>query len=147
MHFWHYLLHPYVDCLLIIVLIVVCIRLFLLLWLNNRLIRICQGHLQRLLNLSILQTLTWIVTIILCIVCMFRTVAAAVTAIFIFIFSRTMLVSGCQAVITTKWISIQFPCFSSLNDFLPIDFPHNSSVLFWESCGQLLEYSVSLRMV
>lgn len=57
---------------------------------------------QRLLNLSILQTLTWIVTIVLCVVCMFQTVTAALTAIFIFIFSRTMLVSGCQAVITTK---------------------------------------------
>ena len=62
----------------------------------------CQGHSQRLLNLSILQTFTWIATISLCIVCMFRSIAAAIAAIFIFIFSRTMLVSGCQAVITTK---------------------------------------------
>lgn len=61
-----------------------------------------QGHSQRLLNLSILQTLTWIATISLCIICMFRFIAVAIAAIFIFIFSRTMLVSGCQAVITTK---------------------------------------------
>jgi hypothetical protein len=52
-----------------------------------------------MLNLSILQTMTWIMTIMLCIVCMFRSIRAAIAAILIFLFSRTMLVAGCQAVI------------------------------------------------
>jgi hypothetical protein len=52
-----------------------------------------------MLNLSIIQTTTWLMTLILCIVCMFRSIAAPIAAIVIFIFSRTMLVTGCQAVI------------------------------------------------
>jgi hypothetical protein len=59
----------------------------------------CQGYSQKMLNLSIIQTITWLMTLILCIVCMFRSIGAAIAAIVIFIFSRTMLVTGCQAVI------------------------------------------------
>ncbi|CAF4738530.1 unnamed protein product [Rotaria sp. Silwood1] len=59
-----------------------------------------RGYSQRILNISILQTISWLATIILCIVCMFRSIAAPIVAIVIFIFSRTMLVAGCQAVIT-----------------------------------------------
>ncbi|CAF3906861.1 unnamed protein product [Rotaria sordida] len=62
-----------------------------------------QGRSQRMLNISILQTITWLATIILCIVCMFRSIAAPIAAILIFLFSRTMLVAGCQAVITTRF--------------------------------------------
>jgi len=58
-----------------------------------------KGYSQKMLNLSIIQTTTWLMTLILCIVCMFRSIGAAIAAIVIFIFSRTMLVTGCQAVI------------------------------------------------
>ncbi|CAF3935698.1 unnamed protein product [Rotaria sp. Silwood2] len=64
-----------------------------------------RGHSQRMLNVSIVQTTTWLATIILCIVCMFRSIAAPIAAILIFLFSRTMLVAGCQAVITTTFPS------------------------------------------
>lgn len=60
-----------------------------------------RSYSQRILNLSIIQTLTWLLTIILCIICMFRSINAALAAIYIFLFSRTTLVTGCQAVITT----------------------------------------------
>jgi len=54
-----------------------------------------------MLNISILQTLTWIGSIALCIVCMFQSVAAAMTALIILIVSRTTLVAGSQALIAT----------------------------------------------
>ena len=52
-------------------------------------------------NISILQTLTWIGAIVLCIVCMFQSIPAAMMAIVILLFSRTMLVAGSQALIVT----------------------------------------------
>lgn len=60
-----------------------------------------RGYSQRILNISIVQTTTWVAAIVLCLVCMLRTLTAAVVAILIFVFSRTMLVTGCQAVIAT----------------------------------------------
>ncbi|CAF3301702.1 unnamed protein product [Rotaria socialis] len=65
--------------------------------------KVQRGYSQRLLNVSVLQTLTWLGSIALCIVCMFRTIAAPIVAICIFVFSRTMLVTGCQSVITTMF--------------------------------------------
>ncbi|CAF1579403.1 unnamed protein product [Rotaria magnacalcarata] len=65
--------------------------------------KVQRGYSQRLLNVSMVQTLTWLGSIALCIVCMFRTIAAPILAICIFVFSRTMLVTGCQAVITTMF--------------------------------------------
>lgn len=106
--YWRCLLHLYVDLLLIIEPIEVWLTCFFLWYLVYE---YSKGYSQRILNISILQTLTWLATIILCIVCMFRSIAAALAAIFIFIFSRTMLISGCQAVITTRWIPIEIWCY------------------------------------
>jgi hypothetical protein len=61
----------------------------------------CSGYTQKMLNISILQTLTWIGAIALCTVCMFQSITAAMTAIVILLFSRTMLVAGSQALIAT----------------------------------------------
>ncbi len=60
-----------------------------------------QGHTQKMLNISILQTLTWIASVALCIVCMFQSITAALTSLIILIFSRPMLVAGSQALIAT----------------------------------------------
>jgi hypothetical protein len=54
-----------------------------------------------MLNISILQTLTWIGSVALCIVCMFQSILAAALAIGILLFSRTILVAGSQALIAT----------------------------------------------
>jgi hypothetical protein len=54
-----------------------------------------------MLNISILQTLTWIASVALCIVCMFQSIGAALTSVVILIFSRPMLVAGSQALIAT----------------------------------------------
>ncbi len=54
-----------------------------------------------MLNISILQTLTWIASVALCIVCMFQSITAALTSLIILIFSRPMLVAGSQALIAT----------------------------------------------
>ncbi|CAF1165471.1 unnamed protein product [Adineta steineri] len=62
-----------------------------------------RGKSQQILNISIVQTITWVAAIILCIICMLRSVTAALTAIAIFLVSRTMLVTGCQAVICTTF--------------------------------------------
>lgn len=58
-----------------------------------------QGHAQKMWNISVLQTLTWLASIALCVVCMMRTIAFALTALGILIFSRTMLVAGSQALV------------------------------------------------
>ncbi|CAF1439455.1 unnamed protein product [Adineta steineri] len=60
-----------------------------------------RGYTQKMLNISILQTLTWIGSVALCIVCMQNSIVAAVTALCILIFSRTLLVAGSQALICT----------------------------------------------
>mgnify|MGYP006973168200 FL=1 len=60
-----------------------------------------RGYSQRMLNLSIIQTVTWLITLLLCVVCMLQSIGAAITAICIFLISRTTLITGCQAVITT----------------------------------------------
>ena len=52
-----------------------------------------------MLNISILQTLTWISSVALCIVCMFLSLNAAIIALIIFTFSRPILVGGSQALI------------------------------------------------
>jgi hypothetical protein len=57
------------------------------------------GHTQKMLNISILQTVTWIFSVALCIVCMFQSIVAALTALVILLFSRTILIAGCQALI------------------------------------------------
>lgn len=57
------------------------------------------GHTQKMLNISILQTITWISSIALCIVCMFQSMAAAISALVILSFSRPILVAGSQALI------------------------------------------------
>jgi hypothetical protein len=52
-----------------------------------------------MLNISILQTITWISSVALCIVCMFQSIGAAIAALVILIFSRPILVAGSQALI------------------------------------------------
>ncbi|CAF0810788.1 unnamed protein product [Adineta ricciae] len=63
-----------------------------------------QGYVRKIFNISIVQTTTWLASIVLCIICMLRSTTAALVAILVFVFSRTMLVTGCQAV-----IAISFP--------------------------------------
>lgn len=57
------------------------------------------GYTQKMLNISILQTLTWISSVALCIVCMFQTLTAAIVALIIFTFARPILVAGSQALV------------------------------------------------
>jgi hypothetical protein len=54
-----------------------------------------------MLNISILQTISWISCVALCIVCMFQSILAALSAIIILLFSRPILVAGSQALIAT----------------------------------------------
>ena len=57
------------------------------------------GHTQKMLNISILQTITWISSVALSIVCMFLSIRAAIAALVILLFSRPILVAGSQALI------------------------------------------------
>ncbi|CAF4267989.1 unnamed protein product, partial [Rotaria sp. Silwood2] len=63
--------------------------------------KVSRGYTQKMFNISILQTLTWITSVALCIVCMFQSIVAAIIALIILIFSRTILVAGSQALIAT----------------------------------------------
>ncbi|CAF1235332.1 unnamed protein product [Rotaria sordida] len=60
-----------------------------------------RGYTQKMFNISILQTLTWIGSVALCITCMFQSIFAAIIALIILTFSRTILVAGSQALIAT----------------------------------------------
>ncbi|UJR36913.1 hypothetical protein I4U23_029626 [Adineta vaga] len=65
--------------------------------------KVNRGYTQRILNISIIQTTTWVASLAVCIICMLRSIAAALVAILVFIFTRTMLITGCQAVIATSF--------------------------------------------
>ena len=52
-------------------------------------------------NISVLQTVTWISAVALCIVCMFQSLNAAIAALVLILFSRPILVAGSQALIAT----------------------------------------------
>jgi hypothetical protein len=52
-----------------------------------------------MLNISILQTITWISSMVLCFVCIFESIDAVIAALVILIFSRPILVAGSQALI------------------------------------------------
>ncbi|CAF4928586.1 unnamed protein product [Rotaria socialis] len=60
-----------------------------------------RGYTQKMFNISILQTITWIGCVSLCMVCMQQSITAAPIALFILIISRVLLVAGSQALIAT----------------------------------------------
>lgn len=62
-----------------------------------------RGYTQKMLNISILQTITWIFAVVLCIVCMFQSIYAAIAALIILLFARPILVAGSQALIVTAF--------------------------------------------
>lgn len=62
---------------------------------------ITQGFTQKILNISILQTFTWLSSVALCFVCMFESIYAAIGALIILLFSRPILVAGSQALVAT----------------------------------------------
>ncbi|CAF0961128.1 unnamed protein product [Didymodactylos carnosus] len=62
--------------------------------------KVHRGHRQKILNVSIMQTISWLLNILLCVVCMFNIFEAAIAALVINCFSRVFLVGGSQACIT-----------------------------------------------
>ncbi|CAF1004096.1 unnamed protein product [Rotaria magnacalcarata] len=60
-----------------------------------------RGYPQKMFNISILQTITWIGCVSLCVVCLQQSITAAQIALFILIISRVILVAGSQALIAT----------------------------------------------
>ncbi|CAF1442890.1 unnamed protein product [Adineta ricciae] len=56
---------------------------------------------QKLLNISFVQTLTWILNVVLCVACMFLTTSAIVTALVINNIGRALVEAGCQTVLVT----------------------------------------------
>jgi preprotein translocase subunit SecY len=54
-----------------------------------------------MLNIFILQTVTWIGSVALCIVCMFPSILAVLIGLVILLITRTMLIAGSQALIAT----------------------------------------------
>ncbi|CAF0951989.1 unnamed protein product [Adineta ricciae] len=60
-----------------------------------------QSPKQKLLNAAIVQTLAWILNILLCIICMFVNSAVIVPALVFNYIARSVIVAGSQAVIST----------------------------------------------
>ena len=52
-------------------------------------------------NTFVLQTLTWICSVSLCIICMFQSMIAARIALIFLLLSRAMIAAGNQSVIAT----------------------------------------------
>jgi hypothetical protein len=61
------------------------------------------GYAQKIFNVSILQTLTWIIHVFLCIVCMFHSIIAALMGLASLALSRAMIIPGSQAVVATLY--------------------------------------------
>lgn len=66
-------------------------------WLN----KIVLDRKQKLLNISIAQTVSWILNIVSCIVCMFSTTNVIIPALVINCLARSTIVAGSQAVVAT----------------------------------------------
>ena len=60
---------------------------------------ICSGFTQKIFNLCLLQTFTWLLAMVLCLLSMFQSLITALAAMTVLILCRTMLVSSCQAAI------------------------------------------------
>ncbi len=56
---------------------------------------------QKLLNVSIVETISWLFNLILCIICMFPTSKILIPLLILNCLSRSTIVAGCQAVIST----------------------------------------------
>ncbi|CAF1222983.1 unnamed protein product [Rotaria sordida] len=56
---------------------------------------------QKLLNISIMQTISWLINIVACIVCMFAQKSMIIPALVINCFARATIVGGSQAVVAT----------------------------------------------
>ncbi|CAF1537077.1 unnamed protein product, partial [Rotaria sordida] len=54
---------------------------------------------QKLLNISIIQTISWLINIVACIVCMFAQKSMIIPALVINCFARATIVGGSQAVV------------------------------------------------
>ena len=61
----------------------------------------CLGRKQKLLNISIAQTISWVLNIVSCILCMFVTKTVIIPALVINCFARATIVAGSQAVVAT----------------------------------------------
>ncbi len=57
------------------------------------------GHIRKKLNISILQMIIWICSMLLCLVCLFHTKGSVITALVILTLLRPILVAGSQALI------------------------------------------------
>ncbi|CAF0855764.1 unnamed protein product [Didymodactylos carnosus] len=60
-----------------------------------------RSHKQKLLNISLMQTISWILSIILCIICLFVNIRFVIPALVLRCLARATIVSGGQAVIAT----------------------------------------------
>lgn len=58
---------------------------------------------QKLLNISIAQTVSWILNIVSCVVCMFSTTTAIIPALVINCLARSTIIAGSQAVVATLY--------------------------------------------
>ncbi|CAF3709331.1 unnamed protein product [Rotaria sordida] len=56
---------------------------------------------QKLLNISLMQTISWLINIVSCIVCMFAQKSMIIPALIINCFARATIVGGSQAVVAT----------------------------------------------
>ncbi|CAF3952082.1 unnamed protein product [Rotaria sordida] len=60
-----------------------------------------KGKKQKLFNLSLMQTVSWLINIVACIVCMFAQTNMIISALVINYFARATIVDGSQAVVVT----------------------------------------------
>ncbi|CAF2651537.1 unnamed protein product [Rotaria sp. Silwood2] len=56
---------------------------------------------QKLFNISVMQTISWLINIVACIVCMFAQTSMIIPALIINCFARATIVGGSQAVVAT----------------------------------------------
>jgi hypothetical protein len=59
------------------------------------------GKKQKLLNISLMQTISWLINIVACIVCMFVDKSMIIPALVINFIARATIVGGSQAVVAT----------------------------------------------
>ncbi|UJR13126.1 hypothetical protein I4U23_000150 [Adineta vaga] len=79
-----------------------------------------QNQKQKLLNAAIIQTLAWILNIIICIICMFVKSSVIIPALIFNYIGRSVIVAGSQAVIST---------------FFPSEYIGRLTGIMWTSAG------------
>lgn len=62
---------------------------------------VCSGQKQKLLNISLVETISWVFNVVLCIMVMFPSSSMIVPVIVINCFARSTIIGGCQAVVCT----------------------------------------------